>query len=191
MGQYREQEYIHDYHLSNVTIRDTEFIECTFKNCEFHRLQCINCRFCDCTFIRCKIIQPEFHICTLSSNTFKECRLIGIVWNGLSAGCLMPIDRLEQCFLRYNQFSDDHYVKFCFSDNDIVESTFADCHLSQSYFCRCSLQNTEFIRCDLQRTNFESAQGYQIDITSCNLKGAIFSFPEVTNLLNRLDIVIR
>ena len=83
------------------------------------------------------------------------------------------------------------FRKFAFSGNEILDSLFGDCNLSNSKFSSCHLSGTEFFRCDLTGTDFENADGYTVDLSNCQLKGAVFSYPEVVNLLNGLGIVIK
>lgn len=72
-----------------------------------------------------------------------------------------------------------------------MESLFTDCDLSHSQFCGCHLTRTEFFRCDLTEVSFVEAEGYLVDLATCKLKKAVFSFPEVVNLLNGLGIIIQ
>ena len=52
------------------------------------------------------------------------------------------------------------------------------------------LEETEFLESNLQKADFRNATEYKIDIMTCNLKGARFSFPEAINLLNVLKVKI-
>lgn len=125
------------------------------------------------------------------SNLNTGCRLFSIHWGSLSSGFVSPIEILEDCQIKYNNFVSANYPRFQFSGNDILESLFADCNLTRSCFSGCHLEKTEFFRCDLSGANFENADGYTVDISNCKLKGAVFSFPEVVNLLNGLGITIK
>ena len=191
MDHYQEHQVLRDFTISNDTLRNTEFTECTFENCEIENTELTDCTFTDCVFSKCRIIHPKFDGCTMISCDFIDCRLFGINWNELTSGFLAPIAHLQGCQLKYNNFVEVDYPRFSFEDNDILESLFADCSLSHSRFCRCHLNQTEFFRCDLTGASFENAQGYTVDIGTCKLKRAVFSFPEVTNLLSGLGIVIK
>lgn len=191
MEQYHERETFTGLKLRDHTLRYEEFTECIFDNCDFDQLRLIGCKLIDCVFSKCSITNPVFDSCTVTSNDFIQCHLLGINWESLSAGFVSPLHRMESCQLKYNNFVGSSYPKFTFSGNDILESLFADCNLSRSQFTGCHLDQTEFFRCDLRGTSFDSADGYVIDLTNCKLKGAVFSFPEVVNLLNGLDIIIQ
>ncbi len=191
MITYHEYEEISGLRLSSTVVCNQEFAECRFENCEFETLHVKNCKFIDCTFTECRVINPVFDYCTMTGNDFMSCRLFGINWGNLSAGFVAPVERLEDCQLKYNNFVNMNFPKFTFSGNDILESLFGDCNLSHSKFSACHLNRTEFFRCDLTGADFENAEGYTVDISNCKLKGAVFSFPEVVNLLNGLNIVIK
>lgn len=188
---YYEHEVIRDRNLSGTPLYSSEFVDCTFENCVFENLHIIDCKFIDCAFLKCRITNPTFEHCTMTGSDFTECRLFGVNWGGLASGFIAPIDHLQNCQLKFNNFVNNNYPKFLFSDNDITESLFADCNLSRSKFCRCHLTKTEFFRCDLTGATFENAESYVVDISTCKLKGAVFSFPEVVNLLGGLGIVIK
>ena len=127
----------------------------------------------------------------MTGSRFTGCRLVSIHWEGVSSGFVSPIDALEDCQMKYNHFVSANYPRFRFSGNEIVDSFFADCNLSRSCFSGCHLERTEFFRCDLSGANFENADGYTVDLSTCPLKGAVFSFPEVVNLLNGFGITIK
>lgn len=191
METYHEHQIIRDVHLQNTAVRYEEFADCTFENCEFDTVQAIGCKFVDCVFSGCKIANPVLEGCIMTGSDFVDCRLLGVNWSVLSSGFIAPIAHLQGCQIKYNHFVGSNYPKFQFTGNDLAESMFADCDLSHSCFRRCQLHKTEFFRCDLTGASFEGADGYVVDLATCKLKGAVFSFPEVVGLLDGLGIVIK
>ena len=191
MITYHEYEVFSALKLSSKGIICHEFEECRFENCEFEAMHLNNCKFIDCAFVGCCVINPVFDYCTMTGNDFLSCRLFGINWENLTNGFVGPINHLEKCQLRYNNFVNLSFPKFVFSGNEILDSLFGDCNLSHSKFSSCHLSRTEFFRCDLTGANFENADGYAVDISNCKLKGAIFSYPEVVNLLHNCGIIIK
>ncbi len=191
MVTYHEHETINGIKLNNTSFCNQEFVECRFENCEFENLHIKSCKFIDCIFTKCYVTNPVFDYCSMTSNDFIACRLFGVNWSNLSTGFVAPIEHLEECQLKFNNFVSVNFPKFNFSGNDILESLFGDCNLSRSRFSGCHLERTEFFRCDLTGASFEDADGYAVDISNCKLKGAAFSFPEVVNLLNGLGIIIK
>ena len=73
------------------------------------------------------------------------------------------------------------FPKFDFSGSSITGSMFAKANLSGSSFYGCDLSDTEF---------FQQASGYKVDVLSCQVKGAKFSYPEAINLLHYLGISV-
>lgn len=67
---------------------------------------------------------------------------------------------------------------------------FAKANLSGSSFYGCDLSDTEFFQCDLRKSDFRQASGYKVDVLSCQVKGAKFSYPEAINLLHYLGISV-
>lgn len=82
------------------------------------------------------------------------------------------------------------FPKFDFSGSSITDSTFAKADLSGGSFHGYDLTDTEFFPCDLRRSDFRQASGYKVDIMSCQVKGAKFSYPEAINLLHYLGILV-
>lgn len=189
---YYENEEIKDQKLSNISLEHVYFIDCDFINCSFEELKMTSCFFTNCRFDHCNIIRLSTHYCEVKNATFDGCNLIGIHWNEmLPAGkYAYPIRSIRQCYLKYHTFLDMNFVKFDFTSNVIQESLFEKCNLAESNFKECRLEGTQFSRCDLRKGDFRDALGYSIDVKTNQLKGSKFSFPEVINLLNSLDLVI-
>lgn len=188
---YHEQEVFRSKRLSEERVQNQEFVECRFEDCEFQNLHLHTCKFVDCVFVGTRVINPVFDHCTMTGSSFGDCRLLGVNWGALSAGFVAPIAGLDGCQLKYNNFVNFNFPQFSFAGNGIQDSMFADCNLLRSSFSGCQLERTEFFRCDLREANFEQADGYTVDLDTCKLKGAAFSFPQVVNLLSGLGIVIK
>lgn len=192
LERYQENELFRNAELSDEVIEEIEFEDCTFEHCTIEDCKIIRCKFTDCEFTDCIISNPETEHSNMMDCRFTRCYLTGINWNELRFGgsYLIPIDKLEDCHLKYNNFLEINFARFDFSNNSIVASLFADCNLTSGKFLNCELDRTEFYRCDLSKADFRHATGYVMEIGSNKLKGAKFSFPEVVNLLNGLGIVI-
>lgn len=189
---YQESLCFQDKEIIEDQLIDLEFVDCLFENCTFENCKMDRCRFTDCTFIGCSILNLQSDRTSMTGSKFAHCDLTGINWGDFVAGggYLIPIEQLEHCRLKYNQFVEINFAKFDFSTSSITGSMFADCNLSASNFSKCELDRTEFFRCNLSKADFRLAAGYQIDISANQIKGAKFSFPEVVNLLNGLGIII-
>ena len=60
--------------------------------------------------------------------------------------------------------------------------------MEKADFNGCKLRDTEFFKCNLEKADFRNATGYNVDVLSCVLKSAKFTYPEAANLLYSLGI---
>lgn len=190
--QYFENKEFISLQLADEAISYFEFIDCTFIDCTIERCTLTKCRFSECIFLNCHIADLKFDGTVTNYLVFEKCILSGINWGLLISpgGFSEPVNKLADCTLKYNFFTNMNLKKFSFKSNNITYTTFADCNLSESSFEGCNLTDTEFFRCDIQKADFRNAAGYKIDIITCTIKKAKFSAPEVYNLLGSLDIKI-
>lgn len=190
--KYFEYEIFEDKQITDEAIGGYEFVDCKFINCAFEKCVIRNCRFSECEFTKCKITDIKNDNSEITFLSFDKCRISGINW-GLFASANRfkePIQKISESSLKHNIFSQMNFSKFKFSGSAIIFSAFTECKLTDSSFKGCDLSETEFLKCDIQKADYRNATGYKIDITSCNMKGAKFSYPEVENLLSSLDIKI-
>ena len=188
---HKEYEIFRNISTPDLCIENTAFEECRFEHCILENTALRNCQFSNCIFADCRIINPTVTHTVMALSEFVRCHLMGIDWASLlDGGFLIPIERLEACKLKYNNFLEIDFTRFDFSNNVIVSSMFANCSLVQSDFTNCALEGSEFFRCDLSRADFRNATDYVIDMETCQLKEAHFSFPEVVNLLKNTGIII-
>lgn len=78
----------------------------------------------------------------------------------------------------------------------IVHCNLDECYFQNTYlvgvdFSGSTFINTLFHNTDMQKANFTDASGYVIDPRVNKIKKAIFSVPDVLNLLNCFDIEIK
>ena len=191
MHIYKEYEIFQNISISDLCIENTVFEECRFEHCILENTTLRNCQFSSCVFTDCKITNPTITHTVMTLSEFIRCHLVGIDWASLlDGGFLIPIERLKACKLKYNNFLEINFTRFDFSDNFIDSSMFANCNLVQSNFTNCGFNGSEFFHCDLSKADFRDATDYIIDIETCQLSGAHFSFPEVVNLLKNTGIII-
>ncbi len=191
MEKYQEGKTFKSLDLEDNELVGYEFVDCIFEEITFEDSLFRNSKFIDCQFIDCRFSNLVIKNSSMKDSSFKACHLIGINWNKLlGGGYSLPIESIDNCKLVYNNFMDIDFYKFDFSDNNIKSSFFADCDLSESSFFQCELDATEFFKCDLRGANFKEANGYIIDTSTNEVKGAKFSYPDVMNLLANLEIVI-
>lgn len=192
LDPYQEAVTFQGVELRDEELSGIEFMDCTFEHCTLEGCILNRCTFTDCTFVDCRLSNLTSEHSTVNDTDFVSCHLSGFTWKDwmFSGGYLSPIHRLQDCQLKYNNFEEMNFIKFDFSGSAITASMFAGCNLSESKFYGCQLERTEFYKCDLTKADFRRATGYAVDLSTTKLDGAKFSFPEVVNLLDGLNIVI-
>jgi fluoroquinolone resistance protein len=83
-------------------------------------------------------------------------------------------------------FQDCHFKK-C----RITNSEFSRTKLTGAVFTEVEFSETMFSDCNLEKADFSQARGYTIHPGENKLKGAVFTYTDVVNLLSPLGIVIK
>lgn len=190
--QYFENELFENISLSEEVIQGYEFVDCRFVNCSFEQCRVIQCGFSECRFESCGITEVKSEYSEVKFLELDKCSLVGINWGVWkpSGRFGTAISKITDCKIKYNTFPEMAFPKFDFSGSSITGSMFAKADLSKSSFRGCDLTDTEFFQCDLRKTDFRNAAGYKVDILSCKVKDAKFSYPEAINLLHYLGISV-
>ena len=175
----------------NEKISDCDFVDCVFEDCKFVDCSLENCSFSECVFRSCLIANVKVQEVGMLLAMFKDSALVGVQWRDFQSGIVsFPLQKLENCRLKYNDFEKMSFKKFDFSRSSIIDSAFVDCNLSESDFKDCDLKNTEFVGCDLKKSDSRRAKGYNIAPMSNRIKGAKFSYPDVLGLMKDFEIEI-
>ena len=179
-GQTFEGLRLEDEYLDHL-----RFVDCHFINCTFEGGVLTDCAFAACTWTGCKVINVTSRRTQIRSLSFEQCDLVGLTaadW--LPASRFMaPLEHLTNCRLKYVTFQQMALAGFDFGGNEVVDGLFSGCDLSGAGFHSCSLLRTEFADCNLTKADFRGATGWQVDLPSCRMRGARFSFPEAVRLL--------
>lgn len=182
-------------YLINNKIENYEFSDCVFNNCNFEETTFINCKFNECVFNNCKFINPKFINTFCRNMTVNKCYFLGINWQTISTSfnrtlAGICLEKVSNCFFRFCYFFDLNMNKLNLSFSEFDECEFESCDCKKVNFENAKFKNTKFLLTNLSQSNFVNAQGYYVDITTCKLKGAKFSKPEVINLLYSTEIEI-
>ena len=188
--QYFEGELFENISLSEEVIQGYEFVDCQFINCSFEKCKAVRCSFSECRFTSCSITDMGSEYSEVKFLELDKCVLMGINWSVWkpSGRFGTALSKVTDCKIKYNTFTGMSFPKFDFSGSSITGSMFAKVDLSGSSFHGCNLADTEFFQCDLRKADFREASGYKVDVLSCKVKDARFSYPEVVNLLHYLGI---
>ncbi|WP_159635956.1 pentapeptide repeat-containing protein [Erysipelothrix anatis] len=189
---YIEEQHFTDIEMCDESLDDQRYIDCTFENCKFENIELQNTTLLNCTFKKCTIINPTSNFGEVNNASFENCNLIGVSW-GMFTGPSKHrrvLNAITNTFMKYNSFINLSLKKQSFVSNSFQGSSFELCELSEASFKACSLDATTFTNCDLKKADFRDARYYVIDITSNQLKGSKFSFPEALTLLEQTGIII-
>ena len=187
---FEEQEFV-GVELENETGSDCTFVNCTFQKCRFSNCEFRNFRFTDCVFQDCVILSNKFVKCSARGNILDRCSVIGLIFLQIAPhGLGSPIDSALNCTLKYCQFEKIDMPKTSFRGSDILECTFTECDLSGCSFKDCRFAGTDMSFCNLSKADFRNSQGYYVNLKTCKVAEAQFSFPEAIHLLDGFNIKI-
>ncbi len=189
-SKYYEGEDFQNLTLTEARLEGLTLVDCSFTGCVFERCQLVRCALTECRFTRCRVIDPKSESSQVKFLSLQDCALTGVNWSLLlPAGSFgEPLDKLEACRMKYNFFTEMDLRRFSFEGSSLTECMFTGCNLSESRFSGCSLAGTEFFQCSLTCADLRGAQGYRIDVPSCQLKGARLAMPEAVSLLYSLGV---
>lgn len=190
--KYFEGEIFENITLSEETLRGYEFVDCRFINCSIEKCTLIRCSFSECRFLSCSLTEVNSEHSQVKFLELEKCVLVGINWSVWKpmGGFGTALSKVTECKLKYNTFTEMALPKFDFSGSSIAGSMFAKVDLTGSSFRGCELSDTEFFQCELCKADFRGASGYKVDVLSCKVKDAKFSYPEVIDLLYYLGIQV-
>lgn len=190
---YLEGELFQDLSFSGKQFAGLTLVDCTFERCLFEKCVLSRCTLTQCRFLSCRVTEPKLEYSQAKFLELANCGLTNVNWAMLlpSGGFGEPLEKLSECRLKYNYFTNMDLRRFSFQGSQLTSCLFGDCALPEASFRGCDLTDTEFFRCGLERADFQEAVGYKIDVLSCGLKGACFTLPEAANLLNSLGIRLK
>ena len=192
--KYKENKTYKDKDATGVVMNDYEFEDCVFENCKFNSTEFNSCQFTNCEFKNCSLVNPIFHNTEFRNMIFRATILFGINWFDLVGREGMhpsiPVDIFTNCTFKYNTFPQLSLLKMNFDSSSFFDCEFTECNLKESSFKSTKFEKTPFLKCDLTKANFSNATGYYVDLKSCIVKAAKFTFPEAISLLSSLDMII-
>ena len=193
--EFNESLY-RDIEFKNVKYRekmlhDIEFYNCTFLLCDFSKSKFFNCEFEKCSFVSSdlSLIKPDGT--KFVDVSFNKSKLIGVNWTLIKALSAPSKFNFYECKIDSSSFQGLNLQGIKFIDCSAHDVDFYETDLSKSEFRSTDLLKSRFVNTNLNCAELSKANNYSIDPSLNKLKKTIFSYPEVTNLLNYLDIVIK
>jgi uncharacterized protein YjbI with pentapeptide repeats len=165
-----------------------EFDSCTFRDCNFSESYLSDSEFRDCLFESCDLSAALLKNSGLKSVNFTNCKIMGVDFSYCKE-FLFEVN-FEECILDYSIFLRNDLKNTDFKECSVKEAEFAECDLTGAQYHNCDLSGTLFSRCNLERADFTTAANYSLDPEINRLKGAKFSYPGITGLLEKYGIII-
>ena len=175
--------------IEEKNITDKHFYYCRFENCCFKNIIVQSCSFHECDFLNCTIENVRMRDTGLKLNNLYDCKLLNLRWC-IGKSIFPPFESFLNCTAKFNDFYELELKGYDFSTCTFIDCTFEKCNLEECNFSNTKLNGTSFSNNNLSKARFENASGYRIFIENNKLKGAVFSYPEVLELLKDLDISI-
>jgi len=174
--------------FSGQILEKIEFYNCTFSSCDFTKVQLSRCEFEKCSFSSSDLSLLNFGGSGLADVKFIKSKLVGIIWESVRKPCHFSFDG---CKLDNSSFYGQNMKNLVMKNCSAREVDFTHADLSKANFSGTDLLNSRFTETNLGFADFSSAFNYGIDPSINKIKKAIFSYPEVTSLLNYFDITIK
>jgi fluoroquinolone resistance protein len=185
---YIEDKTFKNYDFTKTPLVKGEYEKCVFKDCSFSETDLSEYRFGDCEFIGCNLSLVKLIKTVFCDVKFTDCKMLGLHFDKCSDFGLSFL--FNNCILNYSSFYKTKIKKTVFKNSQLQEADFTECDMTGSVFDNCDLSRAAFAGTNLEKVDFRTALNYSIDPEINRIKKAKFSFPGVTGLLDKYDIVI-
>lgn len=127
-----------------------------------------------------------------SNVVFNDAKMMGINWTKAKWPRirLTSLINFHACNISHSSFFGLELTEINLSECKAHDVDFREADLSYANFTNTDLYQSLFAHTKLISANFSDAINYNIDITLNNVKKAIFTFPDVINLLYHFEIQI-
>jgi uncharacterized protein YjbI with pentapeptide repeats len=169
------------------TIAGKEFVECTFKNCDFHEAVFSACKFIECAFIHCDLSLAHVKACTLREVSFEDTKMLGVNW---TEAATVKYVSFARCALNHSVFMGLDLRRTPLVECVAHEADFTEADLTEADCRRTDFTGSRFLRTNLTKADFRHATNYVISPSLNTLKKTKFSLPEAVGLLYALDITL-
>jgi uncharacterized protein YjbI with pentapeptide repeats len=167
-------------------LKSLDVIKCRFVKCDFSECCMELAGFRDTVFEACDFSNCDFTKASFQRTLFQNCKLMGT-------------DFIEGS-LRYVRFLDVSGGYVNFADSKVQDTAFENSRLQNAAFSRCKL--TALLKeCDLSQSLFQQTSLKDIDLRTCrlhgiqitlpDLRGAIVTSMQASELAALLGLVIR
>jgi uncharacterized protein YjbI with pentapeptide repeats len=170
--------------LMDKLSRDERVEECLFTGVSYagenlKGLDVLRCRFVKCDFSECSMELAGFRDTVFEACDFSNCDFSKASFQKtLFQGCkLMGADFIEGS-LRHVRFLDVSCGYVNFADSRVQDTAFEKSRLPNAAFSRCKM-TASFEDCDLMQSLFQQTPLKDIDLRTCRLQGIQITLPDL------------
>lgn len=186
--KYHEGKEFKDVNFIEKVLRNGEFQDCRFINCDFTKSDLRSNIFHDCTFERCNFSMVQVEGVGFQSVRFIDCKVLGVDFS-LSSKFGLSLS-FENCSLDYSVFFRLKLQKTKFIGCSLKEVDFTESDLTAAEFTGSDLTGATFYNTILEKTDFRTAKNFSIDPEQNRMKKAKFSSYQLGNLLQKYQLDI-
>lgn len=183
-----EEKTFTSVNYAQKTLRNREFINCTFVRCDFSKSDLQGNMFEDCTFKQCNLTMAAVQNTGFRNAAFIGCKLLGIDFTKSSTFSFSM--SFVDSYLDFSIFCSRKLLKTLFERCSLKEVDFSDADLSGALFKDSDLQLANFSGANLVKADFRTARHFSIDPDNCKIKNAKFAAMNLEGLLDKHKIII-
>ena len=168
------------------SVKNREFENCTFIDCDLYGSDFSMSQFLDCTFKDCNLSMVKFNSAGLKKAVFEDCKLMGIAFE-YCEDFLFEVE-FRGCMLDFSSFANKKMLKTKFSNCSMQEVNFSGTNLSKSIFDDVNLNGALFDKTNLSEADLSKAYNFSIDPELNAVKKAKFSLKDAGGLLEKYNL---
>ncbi|MEE1945917.1 pentapeptide repeat-containing protein [Pedobacter sp. KR3-3] len=168
--------------------RDTQFDDCTFKNCDFTDTDFRGCDFSQCTFDGCNLSMVKFGHIGFDQVRFSHCKMVGADFSNTKDFLFSA--NFDNCILDYAAFMKKKNRKSRFENCSLKGTDFSESDLTSTKFHHCDLSGAVFMHTVLNEANFVTSYHFTIDPERNQLRKARFATEGLAGLLANYGIIV-
>jgi fluoroquinolone resistance protein len=165
------------------------FEQCTFEGLQIHRIDFRQSNLIECTFKDCDLSNAYLHKSTWQGVYFSQCKMIGMRFDTIDPFGFQI--QLKACVLDLSVFTGRKLNKTIFESSRFREVDFLGCDLRGAKFIACQLEGAVFAGCNLQKADFTTSRGYVIDPNENQIAQAKFDLYGLPGLLEGYAIEVQ
>ncbi|TNE53973.1 MAG: pentapeptide repeat-containing protein [Bacteroidetes bacterium] len=174
--------------FSTEAFPEGEYECCLFEGCNLEHVDLSEIRFLESEFVDCNLSNVKLNGTALQEVRFKDCKMLGLLFEqckdfGFEVS-------FEHCQLNHSSFYQVQLTRCLFQGCQLEEVDFTESVLREARLKACDLRNAIFENTDLEKADFRTSFNYSINPELNQIKGAIFSMPDVIGLLDKYPIQI-